>query len=201
MFRHMAILAIGGTLTMSAWACTCAGIATFMQTIEDAPIVIEGRVTAFDPVKSAEQYGAAQVAVDKVLKGKFAGKSVPTQVILVDPMMCYRSITSEELAHGETYILALLPTPTESAQTRKRKDKAVMSPASISYRLNTCAETALLRQGDRLFTFKRAKELGNQPQPVAYGDYRDFLQQIDALKTQPPPRPDKPRQYLPSEYR
>lgn len=199
MLKQMAILAIGGALTMPAWACTCAGIATFMQTIEDAPIVIEGQMTALDSIQSAQRYGSAQVTVDKVLKGKFPGKAVPTQVMLDDPMMCYRSITSDELAHGNTYILALFPTTPETAQARKHKGHAENKPRSMSYRLHTCAETALLRQGDHLFTFKRAKAMGNQPQPVPYGDYQDLLQQLGTLKTKPPQRPGQPRKYLPSK--
>ena len=193
LLRHLVIFAGSYLFCSSLWACTCAGTTTFLQNMQRAPLVVEGQVTAPPgPVtkgKSVSLLTVTELTVQKVLKGKLAEASIT----LTDPNMCYASISSRELQAGETYILALYGRPSiEGSIAREVLSPQERQTLDQSFNLSLCAETALLRKGNQVFTFQRAKVSDYKPEPQPYGSYDDLLQQVEAAKTVPPKRPGKP---------
>ena len=84
--------------------------------------------------------------------------------------MCYVSIFPSEMRTGERYVIVLKPN------------------AQGYYTHEPCRETALLREGDDLFTFVRTEAGAYKPEKKFYAKYPDFVRRHGT----PPPSPARP---------
>ena len=165
MMRKPAILMLAGLLwSGAAQACSCAGTTSFADLVKRSELVVEGRVTRV----AGHTYNHWDVAfqVTRTLKGK-----APTRIHISDPMMCYTSIEPGEMEQGASYVIVLQPLDRE---VMSRQEKSTV-PA---FQTATCAETALLREGDKLYTFERAKTSPYAPQKKFYANYQDFIKTL-----------------------
>ena len=118
----------------------------------------------------------------KVLR-PFKG-SAPSEVHLVSSM-CAKTVWPSDMKVGQTYIVSLAPdtdVPSHIEQLQAQKEKRA---PKILYVLPSCAESALLREGDELFTFALPEGRGRQPEKRFYAKYPDFVRRHST----PPPSP------------
>lgn len=188
---RLGLCALALNLTAPVWACVCAGTVDFSQNMQKADAVVEAEVLSAPNADDLRRsFPLSQARIIRTLKGSPAGESPSPTITLADPQICEASIHSSELQPGSTYILALYRQPESLLRGRKN---ASVAPIGPSYQLAPCAETALLRQGDQLFSFVRDRASGYRPRPKAYGRYADVLQEIEVLLAQPTQKPNSIR--------
>jgi hypothetical protein len=206
MIRVREILVLAGLLLGGvAQACSCAGTLSFAETVKHADLVLEGRVARVEVDLRAP---AEEIEVEMIVDGKTVTRRVskmslyatrglafevtrtlkgqaPTLVHVADQMMCYTSISPREMQKGASYVIALFPLGERMIPPWQEKKPAV--PIFVTA---LCAETALLREGDKLYTFERATTPPYAPQKKFYANYQDFINTLPpAPPTQKKPSP------------
>ena len=146
----------------AAQACSCLDELSFADGIRHMPVLVEGRVVQAQPE-------AGPPHIDLKVARTFKGKA-PRYIRIESPLMCYTSIDPSEMQTGERYVIALEP------NTRG------------NYNPGVCVETALLREGNELFTFVRTEAGGHKPEKRFYAKYPDFVRRHGT----PPPSPARP---------
>lgn len=180
---RLGLCALALNLTTPVWACVCAGTVDFFQNMQKADAVVEAEVLSAPNADDLRRsFPLSQARIIRAFKGSPADWQPSSTIALADPQICEASIHSRELQPGSTYILALYRQPESLLRERKNASGAPIGP---SYQLAPCAETALLRQGDQLFSFVRDRAAGYRPRPKGYGRYADLLQQIEGIQALP----------------
>ena len=160
--KQLLIAWAGALLCSAAQACTCMDEPSFADGIRLMPLLVEGRVVQAQPE-------ALPPHIDLKVVRTFKG-SVPRYIRIQDQMMCYASIFPSEMRTGERYVIVLKPN------------------AQGYYTHEPCRETALLREGDDLFTFVRTEAGAYKPEKKFYAKYPDFVRRHGT----PPPSPARP---------
>ena len=168
----------GLLLCGAAQACTCAWpLQPFQAALQREPLLLEGTV-----VQAKNPDASLPTVVLKVLR-PFKG-SAPSEVHLVSSM-CAKTVWPSDMKVGQTYIVSLAPdTDLPSSFERLLAQQEKRAPKSL-YVLPSCAESALLREGDELFTFALPETRGQQPEKRFYAKYPDFVRRHST----PPPSP------------
>ena len=160
--KPLLIALAGALLYGAAQACTCMDELSFADGIRLMPLLVEGHVMQAQP-------DAVPPHIDLKVVRTFKG-SVPRYIRVQEQMMCYASIFPSEMRAGERYVIALEPN------------------ARGDYTHGVCVETALLREGNELFTFVRTEAGGHKPEKRFYAKYPDFVRRHGT----PPPSPAQP---------
>jgi hypothetical protein len=107
-----ALLVMSGCMPNPAQACTCGGIVSIGEALENAETVVLGRVESVRQIPSDRRDGmtllypdAVVVKVLEVLKG-----DAPDQILVSADFLCYRSFDVEDLKPGETFIFPIVQT-------------------------------------------------------------------------------------------
>ena len=168
----------GLLLCGAAQACTCAWpLQPFQAALQREPLLLEGTV-----VQAKNPDASLPTVVLKVLR-PFKG-SAPSEVHLVSSM-CAKTVWPGDMKVGQTYIVSLAPdTDLPSSIERLLAQQEKRAPKSL-YVLPSCAESALLREGDELFTFALPETRGQQREKRFYAKYPDFVRRHGT----PPPSP------------
>lgn len=187
----------------AAHACSCLRISNFSEVAVEAPLLAEVRVvrasfrneaqlTAYrdrvvlwrrdtrKPFPSTENSMThADGNVLRAIKGQ-----VPSATVQVfDPGMCFATVYPSEMFVGAVYVIALFPTQPSSGQ---REDAS--QPSIDGYHTAVCAENALLRSGDALYTFVIDEATNFKPKKKFYVKYADFLKTMAAPAAPAAPR-------------
>lgn len=152
--KHFYLLLPLLLLSVRAWSCSCAGIASIDETIARSPILVEARVVSREEVNSPEygrQVHSVTLQVGEVLKG-----SVSTQTITVEHWMCYASLYPELMKVQHTYVL-----PLRVSENGR-------------YELAHCAHSGMELKEGKLYTFEQTD--GAQRRLQFYKKYYDFRQ-------------------------
>jgi hypothetical protein len=104
-------------------------------------------------------------------------------VQVFDPGMCFATVYPSEMFVGAVYVIALFPTQPSSGQ---REDAS--QPSIDGYHTAVCAENALLRSGDALYTFVIDEATNFKPKKKFYVKYADFLKTMAAPAAPAAPR-------------
>ena len=168
----------GALLCGAAQACSCAWpLQPFQAALQREPLLLEGTV-----VQAENPDARLPAVVLKVLR-PFKG-SLPSEVHLVSSM-CAKTVWPSYMKVGRTYIVSLAPDAGVPSQIEKLLAQGENRSPKPLHVLPSCAESALLREGDELFTFALPETRGQQREKKFYAKYPDFVRRHGT----PPPSP------------
>lgn len=152
-FRMVAFILLISLMSSPTPACSCFGTQSIGIALRDAESIVVGRVKSHHDFEYREPHPRSAGIVVEVLN-TLKGDS-EADVEIAESLMCYQSFSREDFAVGKTFVFPLTRIVTSDAPGATKDG---VDPSSLTSRtgsvfgLPVCSHTALLVEGDTVFT-------------------------------------------------